>query len=319
MTLRRLAVAAILGLFAASEIFGCSAKSWEPNELVENAPDYSANRRFCVIVRWYPEIADFTGERAGKIFGLDRPDGLDDDSSAGPPLPPTVTAAFYEGRRLVAEIPIDRRMLRQVLVADSGRFFAVVRGLGGACMGRVTERDPVVTIYKADGRRVGTLTAGDVLDAHDIDRLSSYDIDWELRHESEEREVVVLSIPKATKGRQELRIDLATAALLDPKRAIYPAPHAYGTAVDGASTRPYVKSSADCAPRYGAADVVRVDSCTTPRRSPTTPRRSASARRPSPPRVSGDSSRSVSEASRSRWPARSSSTSSTSTKSGGAS
>ena len=46
-------------------------------------------------------------------------------------------------------------MLRQVLVADSGRYFAVVRGLGGGCTGRVTERDAVVTIYKADGRRVG--------------------------------------------------------------------------------------------------------------------------------------------------------------------
>ena len=259
MTLHRFAVVVSITLFVASEIFACSARSWDPNELVENTPDYSANRRFCVIVRWYPEIADFTGERAGKVFGLDRPDGLDDDRDV-PPLPPTVMTAFYEGRRLVAEISIDRNIVREVLVADSGRYFAVVRGLGGVCTSRATERDPFVTIYKADGRRVGTLTAGDVLNLHDIDRLSSFDIDWELRHESEEREVVVLSIANAPKGKQELRIDLATAALLDPKRAIYPTPHAYGTAVDGAPKRPYVQTSADCTAPYDPADVVRVDS-----------------------------------------------------------
>ncbi|HYU26905.1 MAG TPA: energy transducer TonB [Thermoanaerobaculia bacterium] len=212
-----------------------------------------------MIVRWYDEIADFKGERAGKVFGLDRPDGLDDDRDVPLP-PPTVTAAFYEGRRLIAEIPIDRIKVGEVLVADSGRYFAVVRGLGGVCTGRTTERDSFVTIYQADGRRVGTLTAGDVLNVYDIERLSPFDINWELRHESEEREVVVLSIPNAPKGKQELRVDLATAVMLDLRREIFPSPHAYATAAAGPAGSYETPSSPDCVAAYDAANLVRVDS-----------------------------------------------------------
>src|SRR5947207_11762248 len=123
MALHRVAVAAILGLFVASEIFACSAKNWDPSELVENTPVYSANGRFCVVVRWYPGVADFKSARAGDIA-----DAVAADEKS-------LTAAFYEGRRLVAEIAIDRGLFGDVLVADSGRYLVVVRGLGGPCSG----------------------------------------------------------------------------------------------------------------------------------------------------------------------------------------
>ena len=104
------------------------------------------------------------------------------------------------------------------------------------------------------------MTAGDVLNAYDIDRLSTFDINWELRHESEEREVVVLSIPNAPKGEQELRIDLTTAVMLDPKREIFPSPHAYATAAAGPARSYETPSSPDCVAAYAAANLVRVDS-----------------------------------------------------------
>jgi hypothetical protein len=247
MTLHRFAVAASIALFAASEILACSAKSWDSNEIVENAPVYSANGRFCVVVRWYAGVADFKSARARDIA-----DAAVADANS-------LTAAFYEGRRLVAEIPVDNDMIRGVLVADSGRYFVVVRGLGGPCSGSWSERDPFLTIYKAEGPRVGTLRAVDALSPNDISRLSSDGIHWELRHETVDREVVVLAFPTSPK-KQEVRVDLATAVMLDPKREIFPSPHAYATAAAGPVQSYETPSSPDCVAAYGAANLVRVDS-----------------------------------------------------------
>src|SRR5438552_2339016 len=101
-------------------------RGWEPNDLVENTPVFSANGRFCIVVRWYP-TADFTSERAGKVFGLDEPDtGEEESPREVKPAPTTVVSALYENvrgsRQLISEITLDNQSAHEVLVlvSDSG-------------------------------------------------------------------------------------------------------------------------------------------------------------------------------------------------------
>jgi len=49
---RQFALAALLILLGASPVAACSMRNLDPNDLVENTPVYSANGRFCVVVRW---------------------------------------------------------------------------------------------------------------------------------------------------------------------------------------------------------------------------------------------------------------------------
>jgi hypothetical protein len=219
MPLRRLIVAVIL---AAGEAFCCTEHMPNPDDLVKNEVKQSANGRFTVVVREYPQIADFKSERAGKVFGMD--DAWTRDEPVPETPPSTVIAALYgEGRKRIAEIPVDREMIGDVLVSDSGRTIVVVRGLGGFCSAPSTAVDPFLTVYRADGIRVGTLKAGDIFDPHDLERLSFFDVKWEMRAESDEREVVVLSV-----NDREIRIDAATATMLGPKPALYPIPRTAG-------------------------------------------------------------------------------------------
>lgn len=234
MLLRRLIVAVI---FVAGEVFGCSGLAWNPDDLVQNDVTHSANGRFAFIIRWYPHVADFKSERAEKIF----------EHSAGTPPANTVTVALYDAaHKRIAEFAIERGVIRDVLVADSGRHVVVVHGLGGFCGAHAIDSDPFLTIYRADGFRVGTLTAGDIFYPHDIERLSSSAVTWELRAESEERDVVVLKVME-----KELRVDVNTAVLLDPKRPFHPLPRTYAT-VAGGGARYETPTCAD--------DVVHVES-----------------------------------------------------------
>lgn len=263
---RRFALAALLLLLCASPVAACSIKTLDPNDLVENTPVYSANGRFCVVVRWQEGLADFTNQLAGTFFHMGDP--------APPDVAPrkTVIAALYESgtksRRLIAEIPLDIEKTGDVLVSDSGRYFIVRSPASRGCYPGTFEGDTLVTIYDAEGYRVGALKVEDVFTPSDVLQLSLGHVvpDYQLRHESQDQEVVVLSVPvPRTEGNEpryeERRIDVATAALLDSRRDIYPVPRSYTTpATDPRYTgRPYDPQSPDCATAYADADLVRID------------------------------------------------------------
>jgi TonB family protein len=235
-------------LVAAASHGAAQLRSWEPNDLIENKPVWSANGRFCVIVRWYPSVPDFKSERAGKVLGLDDPEPLaspiDENAAVPAEQERPITAALYEShdgsRELIAELAMDRGIAGHVLVSDSGRYVVVFHDLGanGGCIrSGGTSEDRLLTIYTIATARIERFKAGDVLSEYDITSLNRrYDADIriDMRHESDEREIVALNIPAPDENGQprfeELRIDLTTSVLLDPKHDIYPVPHAYATA-----------------------------------------------------------------------------------------
>jgi len=96
-------------IFVASPVLACTATAVEPNDLVENRPTWSANGRFCLVVRSWPTIADFTSKRAGDVMDFDNAEPGD---IASPPPPPPITAALYESRGrshvLVAQMELSR-------------------------------------------------------------------------------------------------------------------------------------------------------------------------------------------------------------------
>jgi TonB family protein len=225
-----------MSLIAASQAPACTMQILA-GEMIENRPVCSANGRFCLVVRWYPQVADFTAERADQVFAEVKPEPIDDSEAPLPEPPTTVTAALYDtsgrSRVLLREISLDVDYAYNVLVSSSGRYVVGFRGLGwGGCGGSSDEKSPLLAIYDR-GARVAALTAGDVLNPYDILRLrdSGASINMELRHESESREVVAVRIPAPSDGVwprfEERRVDLATGALLDAKRDIYPVPRAY--------------------------------------------------------------------------------------------
>src|SRR4029079_9522964 len=175
MTIRRVAAIAVIALVAAQEVVACSGRIWEDNDLVENEPDWSANRRFCAVVRWHEGIADFTSKLAGAFFRMDDDrtnEEIAEDARALVPRP-TVIAALYEsqpwGRVRINEIPLDIASVNDVLVSDSGRYLVAVRRLGtGGCTAHATKDDPFVTIYRADGSVIASWKVGDVLEASDL-------------------------------------------------------------------------------------------------------------------------------------------------------
>lgn len=238
--LRSAAAVLMAGCFA-MRADACSLKSWEPDELVQNTPVYSANGRFCVVMRWWAGVPDFQSERAGTVLHLD------DENVAASDEPPreVAVAALYEisgtTRRLVAEIPIPDENAGAVLVPDSGRAVVTFRGIDRAC-GRSGEAgDPLVAIYRADGYFVGRLTIGDVLAPYDVVRVpenASGGVQASLRLERNGCEVVVLAIggPGYPEERPvERRVDLQTATLLDEKLPLFPVPHAFVSAASSAS------------------------------------------------------------------------------------
>jgi len=265
--LRRFEIAALLILLSAGQIAACSMKNLDPNDLVENTPVYSANGRFCVVVRWQEGIADFTSVQAGVFFHMDDPAPAEHED---PPPRKTVIAALYEtgtsGRRLVAEIPLDINKTGQVLVADSGRYLVV--GTPRSCFSGVIAGETLVTIYDSDGSQKGSLTVDDAFTPSDVLQLTMHriDPDIQLRHESQDREVVILSMPRPREEGKELRneerrVDIATAAPLDPKRDIYPVPRGYATPADPRLvTRVYDPTPTRCGTVFADPGLVRIDS-----------------------------------------------------------
>ena len=260
---RRFTVAALLILLSAGQVAACSMRGLDPNDLVENTPVYSANGRFCVVVRWHEGLADFTNQLAGTFFHMDDP--------APPDAAPrkTVFAALYESgtksRRLIAEIPLDIEKTGDVLVPDSGRYLVVHGPAARGCYVGTREGDTLVTIYAAGGARIGALTVEDVFTPSDVLQISLGHIvpDYKLQHESQDREVVVLSVPVPRKEGndpryEERRIDVATAVLLDSRRDFYPVPRSYATPATDLryAGRPYDPQSPACA---AAADLVSID------------------------------------------------------------
>ncbi len=264
----RFALAALLILLGAGPVTACTMKGLDPNDLVENTPVYSANGRFCVVVRWHEGLADFTNQLAGTFLHMDGPAPPDAEQDVPAPRK-TVIAALYESgtksRRLIAEIPLDIEKTGDVLVPDSGRYLIVRSPASRGCYPGTFEGDTLVTIYAAEGYRVGALKVEDVFTPSDVLQFSLGHVvpDCQLRHESQDQEVVVLSVPVQRKEGndpryEERRVDVATAALLDLRRDIYPVPRSYATpATDPRyAGRPYDPQSLDCA---AAKDLVSID------------------------------------------------------------
>jgi len=231
---RHAVVFAAFILIAGSDASACTARGWDPFELIENKTVCSENGRFCVVVRWYPTIADFASERAGKVLGMDDPEPIDENAAPSPEPKKTVTAALYDTRVLVREIELDVEYARDVSVSSSGRYLVAFRPLGrGGCGGWAADDDPLLAIYDSRGSRVAALKAGDLLSSYDVRQIARSDdfVRLELRHESESREVAVLRIPAPSAGGEprfeERRVELATGALLDARRDVYPVPRAY--------------------------------------------------------------------------------------------
>jgi|GEM_PF-1278153 len=263
----RLALAVLFALLSAREVLACSLKSWSPDELVTNAPVYSATGRFSAIVRWAEAVADFSSERAGKVFGSDNPpadnEWVDDFSMVRKPDPIVVTTAIYEsreGRRLLlGTIPLGIATFSDVLVSDSGRYVVAVQTYAG-CDANPRSFDPLVTIYRTNGSPVATIKLGDIANDYAVFRLREYlPIEFVLRHESDTREVVAISIPSRFDG-DVARVDVATGKLLDEPRPIFPEPHTFVTPVSYEwQNRTYVPDP-ECAAAIEKPDVVRIDS-----------------------------------------------------------
>lgn len=64
---RRFTLAALLIFLGVGQVAACSMKGLDPNDFVENTPVYSANGRFCVVVRWNEGIADFSSQWPARI------------------------------------------------------------------------------------------------------------------------------------------------------------------------------------------------------------------------------------------------------------
>jgi len=214
--------AAVLALAGPAD--ACSLRSWDSNDLVENTPVVSANGRFLAVVRWWPEIPDFTSERAGKVMHLDDPPVYDFEGNQvfeAAPRPEFVTAALYDSRRsLIREVAIKQDSFSDVLVSDSGQYLVAYRYFGGGgCYPEAEGLDPLLMIIRGDGARVATIRLRDAVTPWDVQQMnmSHGRVQFALRHESDRREVVVLSINGV-----ERRVDVETGALLDEVREIYP-------------------------------------------------------------------------------------------------
>jgi len=247
--LGRFAWVTILMLLAVREVAACSALSWDPDRLLENEVVSSANGRFRAVVRWNEGVPDFMSKHAGDVV----PDG------ERPPRT-SVTVALYEST-LLAEIPMDIDRVDDVFISDSGRYLVALERLSHACYNRAAPDDPFVTVYTAEGALIGSLTGRDVLGSWDSWPVLSWQdsVVYELRQESDSREVFVVKIPTSDTKWVERRIDVATAAPLDPKIDIFPKPRVYATPVD-VPPRDYLPPPADCAAAFEAPDVVHMQS-----------------------------------------------------------
>jgi len=224
-------IAAVLLVLGAMLVHACEIILPGPGDLVENPATYSANHRYCVVLREYERLPDFTEDTYANATDRDSPHT-------------TITAALYEmnaeSHRLISEMKLDAGNFRELLVSDSGSYLIAVKPVvGGFCGRRESEPDdPIVTIYTAGGNRAGGLKAGDVFTDYDIRTLGDHlfsDVDFTLEHDGEGREIVVISVNSGA-AMTTRRIDVATARLLDEKREISPSPRVYATAAAGSET-----------------------------------------------------------------------------------
>lgn len=256
--LARIALA-VFALVAAVPLFACSARTWDANDLVTNEPVCSANGRYCAVVRWHEGVPDFGSRRAGDALGLDVPE--ESRTSTDDPPRKSVTAAVYDvtqGRRRIGELPLDVAYAGTVLVSDDGRHLVAARP-GRACGSPPAAEDPMLAVYRLDGSRAGALLARDLFTPDDLSRLSSANVEVELRHESDVREVVVIRVLDQ-RNAVERRVDLATATLLDAKTDIFPRPRVFAApATEDDRPRTYAAAPADCASAFDDPALVRLD------------------------------------------------------------
>lgn len=241
--MRRALLAGLLLLLPAVEAIACSEKQRDPEELVRNEPVYSANRRYCAILRRY-DISDFGHTRAGTLFHLD-PEYAD-EKHRPLPEPKHRTVAWYEvtpsGHRLIAELQVDGG-LTDLLVADSGRYVVAVRQLhGGIGIVPPEANDQVIAVYGAPGYFIGSLTTADVLVENDFSPTYVPETRFALRSESEESERLVVAFDVSSDWKaavwKERRIDLARPRLLDEKRPLFPTARIYAEPARGITNAP---------------------------------------------------------------------------------
>jgi len=70
MGLRSLAFAFMM-LSTAGQIAACTSTGCPQTRSWRTSPFYSANGRFCAVVRWYEGVADFTCEAGGESVRFD--------------------------------------------------------------------------------------------------------------------------------------------------------------------------------------------------------------------------------------------------------
>jgi len=239
-------VVAVIVLLSAGELAACNiGHIWDPNEVVENTPVYSANGRFCAIVRWDERIPDFGNKLAGELFN---PDAEPDAEPA--PRPVVVPIAWYESKRLLKEIPESIDAVSAVLVSDSGRYLVAVN------RGWAATFSPLLTIYKSDGARIAAVEIGDVVTPYDLTQLDRNRVEFALRPVSDTREVIVISFPVSPTEIVERRVDITDGALLDEKRPLFRPPQATVMPSSEGPRRDFDPDSPDCAD----ADAVTLES-----------------------------------------------------------
>lgn len=157
-----------------------------PDDIVENPRSVSANGRFCVVVRQFPNVADFGRMRAGELALPDRP----------------LKAALYE---------IKGKRRHHISTTKLDRWGNVIVGDGGAF---VLQNKLDLTIYDRDGHVVRRLNANDILTEEDIRNLA---LDFATPTITVGEDVLSILV-----GKSAVRVSLADGTLLDEKRSRYP-------------------------------------------------------------------------------------------------
>ena len=175
---------------------GWMPRSYQRGELVENPRFHSANERFCLVVRQYDRLGDFDAKPAEVVFRWDEPRVESEP-------PEEVTGALYDGNHLLATFPIRRTHAQDILVADSGEYVVAYGS---------PRSDPFAAIFRADGTLIRELTLEEVLTPNDRESVLADGFALSLRED-----ILVFRVHNS-----ELRIDLDTGKLLDPKRNLFP-------------------------------------------------------------------------------------------------
>jgi TonB family protein len=229
--MRSIAAAALL--LCATSALGCSIIIIEPDSPLSNPVYSSANQRFRLVVRTYPNIPDFGQRRAEDVW-------REEEAANGEQQPETYTAVLYEvafGWPVAIaryELPVN---YNEALVSGEGWF--VIRPLAD---------EPRLAIYDSGVRE---LAASDIFTANDVDALRRGQA---VPMFAITDEAVVITMPRTIRGSDDLK-DYETihigrdGKLREEKHDIYPPHRVWTEAVDA---RP--AAWPDCAAR----DLTRV-------------------------------------------------------------